>query len=174
MQVIQILFHRASNPKAQDVQQALQEFSKLVQQSDLTPEEKVQVAQMLYQNSLFKSEERQRAVRMLAQLAEDDNLSKDQQLQVATIPFTVAGANYTDRLKAVRTVLLLVQREEAKQHFVKYWQPVGLLNNPELSDIPHIVELAQEEILPTEARDEMYRTLRQMIPQFDKIGELNE
>jgi len=32
-----------------------------------------------------------------------------------------------------------------------------------------MIELAQQETLPTEARDEMYRYLCKMIPQFDKI-----
>jgi hypothetical protein len=40
-----------------------------------------------------------------------------------------------------------------------------------VSDIPYIVELAKQESLPTEARDQMFRKLSQMVPQFGNVVE---
>jgi hypothetical protein len=172
LEIAQILFNtKSSDPKAKEVQQVLPDFVRLVQRPDLTSEEKIQISQVLYQNSPSKSELRQQAAQLLAQLSEDAGLSKNQRLQAATAPLTIADPNYADRAQAVQKVLTLIQGEEAKQHFARYWHAVsaGSSKSQESSDIPYIAQFAREELLLTGIRDEMYLILHAMIPQFDKI-----
>jgi hypothetical protein len=81
-------------------------------------------------------------------------------------------------------VLILIQGEAARNYLADRWQSKSygmrqptvfdMSEQTKLSDIPYIVELAQQELLPAEARDEMYQILRDMVPQFDKVDAPNE
>lgn len=170
IQVFQILYDYDLTA-SKEGQQALQALARLAQHPDLSAEQKIQVAQDLYETSPLHSDSRQQAIKILWQQAQDETLPAEQRLEAATIPLTVGDSSYPDRAQAVRSILTLKQGEDARAYIEKYWQPVSSSSNKtEPSDIPAMIELIQQDLLPTEARDEMYRTLKQMVPHFDNTG----
>ncbi len=136
------------------------------------------VAKTFYEDSSYDRTlgKQPQAPHILWQLLQNHHLTTDQRLQIATIPLTVLSGNYQDRLQSVRMVLAMLQEKEAKRYFEKQWESVSqymrIKVNP--SDIPYIAELARQEILPTRVRDEMYRALRGIIPQFESMDEIND
>ncbi len=170
IQVFQILYDYDLTA-SKEGQQALQALARLAQHPDLSAEQKIQIAQDLYETSPLHSDSRQQGIKILWQQAQDETLPAEQRLEAATIPLTVGDSSYPDRAQAVRSILTLKQGEDARTYIEKYWQPVSSSSNKtEPSDIPAMIELIQQDLLPTEARDEMYRTLKQMVPHFDNIG----
>jgi hypothetical protein len=65
------------------------------------------------------------------------------------------ASRYLERAQVIQTVLTLLDGEAASQHLKKHWVPVSI--RPDVSDIPVIVELAKQKLLPTEIRDELYQ-----------------
>lgn len=105
------------------------------------------------------------ATQVLWQLGHDSSIPIEQRLRAATVFLTVRDANYLDRAQAVQTVLAL-KGEDAKQYLEKHWQGIPMSIPPkkvDIPDIPYIVELARQEMLPIGARDEMYRILREVV-----------
>ncbi len=82
------------------------------------------------------------------------------------------STRYLERAQVIQTVLALLDGEAASQLLKKHWTPISIRS--EVSDIPVIVELAKQKMLPTEIRDEMYQVLSRMVPQFDKITSADE
>ena len=170
IQVFQILYDYDLTA-SKEGQQALQALARLAQHPDLSAEQKIQIAQDLYETSPLHSDSRQQGIKILWQQAQDETLPAEQRLEAATIPLTVGDSSYPDRAQAVRSILTLKQGEDARTYIEKYWQPVSSSSNKtEPSDIPAMIELIQQDLLPTEARDEMYRTLKQMVPHFDSVS----
>src|SRR6266487_3315943 len=170
IQIFQILYDYDLTA-SKEGQQALQALARLAQHPDLSAEQKIQIAQDLYETSPLHSDSRQQAIKILWQQAQDKTLPAEQRLEAATIPLTVGDSSYPDRAQAVRSILTLKQGEDARTYIEKYWQPVSSSSNKtEPSDIPARIELIQQDLLPTEARDEMYRTLKQMVPHFDSVS----
>src|SRR6266487_743435 len=170
IQVFQILYDYDLTA-SKEGQQALQALARLAQHPDLSAEQKIQIAQDLYETSPLHSDSRQQAIKILWQQAQDKTLPAEQRLEAATIPLTVGDSSYPDRAQAVRSILTLKHGEDARTYIEKYWQPVSSSSNKtEPSDIPAMIELIQQDLLPTEARDEMYRTLKQMVPHFDSVS----
>ncbi|MBV9259012.1 MAG: hypothetical protein JO215_13445, partial [Ktedonobacteraceae bacterium] len=152
--------------------EALSTLARLLQKPDLSQQQQLEVARGLYDASLPRSENRQQAAQILWKQAQENTLPLEQRLQAATPPLTVRDANYPDRAQAIRIILTLQQREDARAHLEHYWQPVSVSNNrAEPSDIPALIELVQQELLPLEVRDEIYRILRQLVPQFGTTPE---
>ncbi len=170
IQIFQILYDYDLTA-SKEGQQALQALARLAQHPDLSAEQKIQIAQDLYETSPLHSDSRQQAIKILWQQAQDKTLPAEQRLEAATIPLTVGDSSYPDRAQAVRSILTLKHGEDARTYIEKYWQPVSSSSNKtEPSDIPAMIELIQQDLLPTEARDEMYRTLKQMVPHFDSVS----
>lgn len=174
--------YQSSPEESEEQKQAIHTLLHLAEHLDLSFEQAINIAQALYHNSHPKSTDRRQIARMLWQLGQKQNISDYHRLQVATIPLKVKRANYIDRLQAVKMVLSLLQGDEARYHLEKHWSSMNLVtkgpsgtvnrdisNEPESVDIPYIAELAQQELLPTKSRDEMYQLLRDMVPQFDRI-----
>ncbi len=169
IQIFQILYDydlTASN----EGQQALSTLIRLAQRSDISIGQRIQIAQDLYASSPPHTESRQLAVQILWQLARNEQLPTGQRLEAATTPLTVGDSSYPDRAQAVHLILSFKQGEEARAYLEKYWQPVSNGNRSEPSDIPAMIELIQQALLPTSARDKLYRTLRQMVPHFDTMN----
>jgi NACHT domain len=151
-------------------QEALLVLVRFLQKPGLSPQQQIQIAQDLYEASLPRSASREQAVQILWKQAQDDTLASEMRLKAATKPLIVGDANYPDRAQALRIILTLKQRDEARAYLEQYWQPVLMSNNrTELSDIPALIELIQQDVLPIDARDEIYRTLKQMVPQFGNV-----
>ncbi len=184
--VVQALY-QSSPDESEERKQAIHMLMHLVGRPDLPFEQAIHVILAFYQDSHPKSSDRRQNAGVLWQLGQKQDISDYQRLQVATIPLTVKRANYIDRLRAVKMVLSLLQGDEARYYLERYWSSMNLVtrgpsgtlsidisNEPESKDIPYIAELAGQEMLPFEARDEMYQILRSMVPQFDKIPASNE
>jgi hypothetical protein len=144
----------------------------LAQRPDLSVEQVIQTASVLYWVSPKASEEQRLAIQVLLRLVQNKSLTVDQRLQASTEILTMQPTRYLERAQAIQTVLASLHGEAASQHLKKHWAPISI--SPEVSDIPVIVELAKQKMLPTEIRDEMYQVLRRMVPQFDKITPAEE
>ncbi len=108
------------------------------------------------------SEEEKLAIQLLLRLAQNKSLTVDQRLQASTVILMMQPARYLERAQVIQTVLALLNGEAASQHLKKHWVPISI--RPEVSDIPVIVELAKQKMLPIEIRDEMYQVLRSRGP----------
>jgi len=150
-------------------QEALQVLARLLQKPEHSQQQQIQIAQDLYEASLPRSANRELGIQTLWKQAQDDTLAPEIRLKAATTPLVVGDANYPDRAQAVRVILTLKQGEEARAYFEEYWQPVLTNNRAEPSDVPALVELIQQDVLPLDARDEIYRILKQMVPQFGNV-----
>src|SRR6266487_120228 len=145
-------------------------LARLAQRADISAEQRIQIAQDLYASSPPHAASRRQAAQILWQQAQNEQLSTEQRLEAATVPLTIGDSSYPDRAQAVRLILPFKQGEDARAYLEKYWQPVSSGIRSEPSDIPAMIELIQQSLLPTSARDKIYRTLRQMVPHFDTLG----
>lgn len=169
IQIFQILYDYDLTT-SNEGQQALSTLIRLAQRSDISAGQRIQIAQDLYASSPPHTESRQLAAQVLWQQAQNEQLPPEQRLDAATTPLTVGDSSYPDRAQAVRLILSFKQEEEARSYLEKYWQPVSHGNRREPSDIPTMIELIQQALLPTSARDKLYRTLKQMVPHFDTLS----
>ena len=162
--------YKYSKAKSEEQRQAAERLLDLLQRPDLSIEQAVRVAETIYQLSPFK-EEQQQAVQKLWNLAQEQNFTVAQRLSAIKPPLAAINASYADKAKAVRIVCTLLQKEEAKEFLTEHWHAPywGLGVGIEPLDILSIVELARQELLQTKIRDEMYKVLRDMIPQFGTI-----
>jgi hypothetical protein len=150
-------------------QEALQVLAQLLQKPEHSQQQQIQIAQDLYEASLPRSANRELAIQTLWKQAQDDTLAPEIRLKAATTPLTVGDANYPDRAQAIRVILTLKLGEEARIYLKQYWQPILTNNRAEPSDVPALIELIQQDIVPLDARDEIYRILKQMVPQFGNV-----
>ena len=145
---------------------AIQTLHQLAQRSDLSFEQNVQVAQALYWSSSQGSDEEQYSIQMLLRLAKNEDFIIDQRQQAIKEFISREFTNPTERSQALQVLFDMLEGEIASQYLGKYWEPII---KPEVSEIISIVERAQNDKQPSSTRDEMYRALRQMVPEFDKM-----
>ena len=150
-------------------QEALQVLVQLLQKAEHAQLQQIQIAQYLYEASLPRSANRELAIQVLWKQAQDNMLAPEVRLKAARTPLMVGDANYGDRAQAIRVILTLKQGEEARAYIEQYWQPVLTNNRVEASDVPALIELVQQDVLSLTARDEIYRILKQMVPQFGNV-----
>ncbi|MBA2393022.1 MAG: NACHT domain-containing protein [Ktedonobacteraceae bacterium] len=150
-------------------QEALQILVRFLQKPDLSQRQQIQVAQDLYEASFPRSANREQAIQVLWKWAQDATLPTKIRLEATKTPLMVGDANYPDRAHAVQIILTLKQKEEARTYLEQHWQPVLQHNRVEPSDVPALIELLQQDVLPMDVRDEIYRILKQMVPQFGNI-----
>ena len=173
-QIARILYQ--SSPSGSEYErQTIQMLSYLMQHTDLSPRGAVQSIQVLAQSNTDGSDIQQQMTHVFWQLAQNQNLSVEQKLQATTFLLSEMNATYAGRAQAVRVVVALVQGVKVRQYFNANWQPMSSRSNEaNMSDIPFLVELVKQELLPTEVRDEMYRMLRLLIPQFGNVDAAGE
>ena len=157
-------------------QQAIQMLFNLLEQRDLSFEQIAQVLENLYDiihwNNYSKPDDDKRILQILEQIVQDQKLTNNQRIQLAAIPFNTGWqANYSDMVQAVQIILGIVEGEEAKQYLAKYWRG---LDTADRSDLPYLAELARQELLPTNARENMFHLLSKMVPQFGGIDEAKD
>ncbi len=169
IQIFQVLYDYDLTT-SHEGQQALSTLVRLAQRSDISAEQRIQIAQDLYETSPLHSASRQQAVQILWQQAQHPTLPKKLRLEAATAPLTIRDSSYPDRARAVRLILTFTQGEEARAYLEKHWQPISSGSRSEPSDIPAMIELIQQDLLPTSARDKLYRILKQMVPHFDTLS----
>ena len=77
----------------------------------------------------------------------------------------VDKVDYSILAQSVQIVVTLIRSvEEAKQFIKQNWHIVGYHVDDALSEVPYIVDLVKQELLPTEVLNEMYRLLLNVIP----------
>jgi hypothetical protein len=159
--------YECSTLKSEERQQAIRELEEIMQKPGLSVEQSLEAAQALYKCSALKSEERQQAASKLKALMQE--LTVEQRLKAIIVPLTVTDANYADRAQSVQTLLSLTNETDANLLLQRYWQPVSNDSKAKPEDIPFLIELVTQEKLPIELRDEVYKMLDRMIPEFGHV-----
>jgi hypothetical protein len=193
-QVIYKFSPRSSEERREEVRQLLllprsqrEDVAELLpnlgQRADVSVEQLIQVAQTIYENGLKDSDERQFALHVIQQVVQNQSASVEQRLREALVPLKVRQNNFTDRAFAVRMIRTLMQREEVENLLAQNWEPMPFgeerrntrteqttpNHDAFIPVIPSIVDLVKQDVLPVEARDEMYQLLSDMIPLFGNI-----
>ena len=106
---------------------------------------------------------------MIWQLAQEPDLTTDRRIQVVRIPLATNEANYSERAEAVRILLDLVQGEAAKQYLKDSWLSADADKKVDISHISSLIDLAKQEMLPTEIRNEVYKILWDLVAQFGSV-----
>jgi hypothetical protein len=143
-------------------------LAELAQQPDLTPEQRIQVALALYKCSPSKSEEENQAFQILWRQIQRQDISSQERLQIAIVPFTLNKPNYSHQVEVLRLLLSFDQKESVKDLMKEKWEEMFYISTQRarVADIPAIIELATQEILPAAARNNLYRILLNTVPQF--------
>src|SRR5437660_6286698 len=105
---------------------------------------------------------------MLWQLIQDERATADQHLYIITVPISSWNSNYLDKVQAMEKLFVLLQEDQIMNYVEKHWPDSYSLDiQPE--EIPCIVAIAQQQLLPSRVRNDMYHLLSRSVPQFDKI-----
>jgi hypothetical protein len=171
VQVASILYY-CGLKDSEEKRQATKWLARLLERSDLTLEQSIEVTRALYRCSAKDSEEEQQATQRLWHLAQKSDIPMFLRLQIASIPLSETVKNYQNKDHAIKLILGMVDGKAAKHYIEEKWQPIvkrGSIPSAEISDIPFIIEIAKEEMLPTKIKDEMYQILNNMVPKFDEI-----
>jgi hypothetical protein len=111
------------------------------------------------------------ATQVLWRLVQNQELALDQRLQVTTALFDVSET-LQERFQAVQLILNLLQGETARKYLEQLFSThKPFYNTLNISDISYMVELIQQDLLPSEVRDELYQQLPYMVSQFDKLDQ---
>jgi hypothetical protein len=182
-QQIQVAEAICSNSFAgsEERQEGLKRLKALFQQGDLSLEQQIQLAEAIYRNSVADSEEQQNAFRIIWQYVQNPAISLEQRLSLVTVPCERYRNNFSERVVSVRMLLSLVSQEVATDILEKKWQLLFLHQQrftlaaygKFTADLPAIFELANQDVLPISARDEMYQLLRDMVPLFGQANEVS-
>jgi hypothetical protein len=173
IQAAQALYQ--SGPARSEAKQiATQLLLALAQRSDLPTEQTIQVGQILYENSEIKSEEERQAAEVLWQSVQKPTLTAEQKLNVVSIFIKMPSVNYMDMLQSIQFLISLLGEVGAKTFLEKHQQDIDINEEASVTDLPYIVRLTQNKILPSMHRDKMYKVLREMIPQFDELTRTSE
>ena len=157
-------------------------LSEVTQQFKLSFDQLISIIQFLYEDGFainifsFKSrfpkkEERKLAKQITEQILQKQELTIDQQLQLVAIPITTFNTAYADKAYAIQMILSILQGEAARQYLEEHWQMEDNSyyydqGEVETSDVPFIIELLKQELLPSKVRDCLYRTLRRIFPLY--------
>ncbi len=158
--------YESSSPGSEEERLAAQVLLQLAQRPDLPIEQSIQVAQSLYESSSVKSEEERLASEILWKIAQRPDATDEQRLKVANIFLDIPGANYIDIARSIQILLSLMKSEATKNYLEEHQQDIVISVNADVTDLPYLFELAQQELLPISVRNMAFNLLNQMIPQF--------
>jgi DNA repair protein RadC len=147
--------YQSSPYKSPEEHLATQKLVTLLELPDLPDEQRILVVQTLYRCSDFESPERLQAAQELQQQVLNQDHSFDQRIQSALVPITEQDTNYADRAQAINIVFTLADIETAISQIKKQWTSVDRDNIVPTIDIPHLIDLVNDERIPIEIRDEM-------------------
>ena len=162
-------FYRSSPADSETKQIASQLLLALAQRSDLPIEQTIQVCQILYESSEVKSEVERQAAELLWQVVQKPTLTAEQKLNVVSVFIKLPSVNHIDMLQSIQFLMSLLGEGGAKTFLEKHQQDIDINGEASVTDLPYIVRLTQNKILPSIHRDKMYTVLREMVPQFDKL-----
>jgi hypothetical protein len=103
------------------------------------------------------------------------------------LPCEVYRNNFAERATTIQELLTFVSKETAADLLKEKWISMSLLHErlllPEepgeprydtyIMDIPAILELCKQDVIPIVARNELYRVLSDMVPLFGRLKETN-
>jgi hypothetical protein len=142
---------------------------KLIEYPDLSFEQALKIMRLLYTNR-FLSRMEGRVTHLLWQIAQSQDLTLDQRLQITIIPFNEERVdNYPDIVKAVQVVLNMLDPEEAKHYFKEHLTTKKRYPRPMPSDIPYVIKLIEQDLLPMSIRETLYRLLSREVPRFNML-----
>lgn len=119
----------------------------------------------LNQNHTLEITERE-FIQLLDQIIQESRKNIEQKLLAATAMLLLRENNYISLERAIRIIISILDKEKAKQHIEKFWG-VFYGQDADLSALPSMVYLAEQEILPIWIRDAIYVELRTMVPKFE-------
>ncbi len=172
VQVAQSLYENSARD-SEECRFASSLLMSLVQRSDLSFEQSVQVAQSLYRYSAPDSEERRFAVSLLMSLVQRADLSFEQSMQAAQFLYHYSAPDSEERRFAASLLMSLVQRadlssENALQIANTFNQNWSNIEEKRVAAQLY-VSLIQQELLSVDDRNSVYKSLRDLVPQFDKL-----
>jgi hypothetical protein len=175
-----------SPPSSAEGREGARLLKALYQRGDLSLEQQIQLAQALYRTSPEDLEGQQNAFRILWHYVQNPAIPMEQRLPLVSMPCEAYRDNYSERVDSVRMLLTQVPKEVAANILKNKWTPIPLkeqrytpkkqgmhANGKFTAVIPAIFELANQDVLPTRARDEMYQLLREMVPLFGQTNEVS-
>jgi len=168
LQVAEV-FNRFSGTELINFQPKNKTILLLVQHTDLSVDKRLFYLKNLYNRNSLRNEERAEIIRLLWQIAQDQALALNQRLQAMNVFLSADNNDYINKTQAVRLVTSLLQDNLAKQYFEEHLRFRSFVDI-QTKQLLFLVELVQQELLPSEIRNEMYKALRKMVPEFDKIA----
>ncbi len=161
LQVAEV-FDRFSGTDLIQFQPKNKKLSLLVQHPGLSIELRVFYLQRFYSKSSAES------IQLLWNIAQDQALAINQRLQAINVFLSADNEDYINKTQAVRLVTSLL-REDLVKHYLEERLCFRSFVGIQAKHLLLLVELVQLGLLPSKIRDEMYKVLRKMIPEFDKI-----
>jgi len=105
----------------------------------------------------------------LWQLVERQNVAIGQKLEVVGIPLYSREASCAEIIRSIQTAIRLLGVEMAKQH-ISHWRAKNIgyvkLN---VTDVPDLIDIIQQNILSNDASNRIYNRLRNIVQEFNKI-----
>jgi NACHT domain len=157
LRITELLGNRIDNGDAwQYFEQALM---LLLQRSDMTSGH---LAQLTRDYRPDVPHLRRRVLQYFVDLIKNQDLEKTIRLNIVIPILEEYDVSYQYKIAAVQTVVALLQSEPAKQFLQQHWRaPLSETGD----DIPSMLELVQQDLLPEFDRDRIYVELRRMIVQ---------
>jgi len=162
MKVLQIVEHLyvLSDVGSKEEQFATEILFSLSQRPILQYREYLRIVDSLYRLSLLELPKERLASQLFSQIAPYQNLTEEQQEQVSNFLQQGVPKQYL--------------KEPSLSFHEDTEQKESNLLSPEISKIASYAKFAREKRLYPKERDEMYRVLRLLVPQFDSISETGE
>ncbi|HEY0752419.1 MAG TPA: hypothetical protein VGD98_00450 [Ktedonobacteraceae bacterium] len=153
-----------------------------LQGGDLSLEQEVQVARALYQWSPYGSQEQRKGFQLLCQMIQNTAIEHKTRLELALLPFKSPRNNFEERVLGLRMLLQLTEEDNARDLLQAHWRSPSIIMNIEspyareqystyIPAIPAIFELLTQDLIPLEARDQLYQLLQELLPFFAQMDQ---
>ena len=129
----------------------------LARRTDLSVEEATSLIHVIKLFGSETSEGEKNLIHYLLHITRNVNFIVEERLQAATV---VLQESYrpSEKIQALQTIYKLMPEDKASQHIANHWansyRKAGIsANKVEISEIPCIIEMAKNEMLPEKIRD---------------------
>ena len=137
----------------------------LSQRRDLSIDQAITADDALYHFSSTDSKRREQPSQLLRNTTINTTTTSSQELRAIMVILAASWKSYTEKENAVHELLQLISQERVGQYLAKYWHDSEI--ESEVSDIPSMITLTQQELLEPEERDAIYRKLYKLVPRFN-------
>lgn len=136
----------------------------LIKNLDLPLKQLLQLVWSWYEKRPQTEQGQRLLIQRLQHLYQEHNGTEKHRQCAQAILLVLPFSNYADKASAIQAIAALLPQDEAKCCIAAYWRSAQ--GSLEEGEIPFIVELVQQELLPTEIRDELYQLLFSLVPRF--------